>query len=153
MKPAIVNGKPENGENCSSIETSAPASAALAKPSTKLVRWTRSTSTPTMNAASRRSITARIARPAMLRERNQATPMQVVPATTSETRRLPVIATLPRCQTSLRDATLRVFGVNASAAMFWTRIDRPKKSSSEFASSRPALAGVDDASRRRNTPR
>ena len=48
MKPAIVNGKPENGENCSSIDISTPASAALAKPSAKLDHCTRSTSTPTM---------------------------------------------------------------------------------------------------------
>ena len=37
MKPAIVNGKPEKGENCSSIDISAPASAAVAKPSAKLI--------------------------------------------------------------------------------------------------------------------
>ena len=48
MKPAIVNGKPENGENCSSIDINAPASAALPKPIVKLAHCTRSTSTPTM---------------------------------------------------------------------------------------------------------
>ena len=31
MKPAIVNGKPEKGENCSSIDTSTPAQRRAAK--------------------------------------------------------------------------------------------------------------------------
>ena len=84
------------GEICSSIETSAPASAAVAKPRAKLIAWTRSTSMPTMVAASRCSITARMERPSRLRPSNAATAMQVAPAIASAAIRLPVIETLPR---------------------------------------------------------
>ena len=102
MKPAMVRGKPEKGENCSSIDISTPASAALAKPIAKLAHCTRSTSTPTIKAASRRSITARIASPATLCRRNSATVMQVPPAMASAAMRLPVIAKLPTRTTSPR---------------------------------------------------
>jgi hypothetical protein len=62
-KAAIVNGNPMNGEICSVMEIKAPVMAAVAKPRQSVVIWTRSILTPTMAAASRRWISALMARP------------------------------------------------------------------------------------------
>ena len=95
MKAAMVKGNPMNGETCSSIEIRQPAAPAIAKPSEKAISRMRSTSTPTSEAASGCSISARIASPVVDRRKNRIAAKQSASPMTSTTRRSAVTWKLP----------------------------------------------------------
>jgi hypothetical protein len=95
-KAAIVNGNPMNGEICSVMLASEPATAAVAKPRQTVKSCTRSMSTPTMAAASRRWMSALIARPTTWKRRKARMPKHSSTAIANAAMRLPVSATLPK---------------------------------------------------------